>query len=74
MNNAKFVKAYLWAYKNDKTSLDIAKKLGWEVQRVYVNANYLRKKGVRLPYLNRESGRRMSVEDLNGMIAKELAD
>lgn len=74
MNNTQFVKTYVWAHKNGKTSIDIAKKFEVDRKRIYAKANYLRKRGVKLPFLNKDSGRaRLNVEELNLLIASRLA-
>ncbi len=74
MDTFKFVKTYVWAYKNGKSNIDVAAKLDVDLQRVYARANYLRKHGVKLPVLNR--GQRQSstsVEDLNSYIEAMVA-
>lgn len=72
METRKFVRTYMWAFNNGKTSLDVSKKLDVEVKKVYSYANYLRKLGVKLPFLNKEAGRQLSVDDLNSLISKSL--
>lgn len=75
MNNNQFVRTYIWAKQNGKTSVDIARKFDVETKRVYGRANYLRKKGVKLPFLNKDSGRRsLDVDGLNRYIAERMQD
>lgn len=75
MNNTQFVKTYVWAHKSGKSSLDVAKQFKVDRKRVYSRANYLRKKGVKLPFLNKDSGRgQLNVEELNTLIANQLSE
>jgi hypothetical protein len=55
--------------------MDIAKKFEVDRKRIYSKANYLRKKGVKLPFLNKDSGRgQLNVEELNALIAHQLSE
>lgn len=71
LNNKQFVKTYVQAYKEGKTSVDVAQKLNVDLKKVYVKANTLGKRGVNLPILKQASPLRndlSSADDLNAYI------
>lgn len=72
METVSFVKTYVWAYKNNKTSAEVADKLGMELKQVYAKANTLRKRGVKLQELRKNLGVYDEVDSLNSYIEAQI--
>lgn len=51
VSNEKFVKEFMQAYREGKSSAELSRKLGQSKNYVTMKAAYLRNKGVRLPKL-----------------------
>ena len=64
---ALFVQSWMVAHRNGLTRVELAKRIGVGKHTVYRYESYLRKHGVRLPFL-KKGGRSLDAEHLNDII------
>ena len=74
LDNKKFVSAYIKAFKNNQTSVEVARAVGTTQKKVYQKANELRKRGVKLPILAqaKAQSKYYTTEELNALIEKNM--